>query len=91
VLLFNTVINPGLIFKYRKSSNDKIEDSEIPNTGGEWLFVRPEISVQITPNLSFVTKVELPLYSYVEGTQLTPTSRITTGLLFKIDKKIRTL
>ena len=91
VLLFNTVINPGLIFKYRKSSNDKIDDSEIPNTGGEWLFVRPEISVQITPNLSFVTKVELPLYSYVEGTQLTPTSRITTGLLFKIDKKIRTL
>ncbi|MDB2607115.1 hypothetical protein N9Y48_05005, partial [Zobellia sp.] len=89
VLLFNTIINPGFIFKYRKSSNDKIDASEIPNTGGEWVFIRPEISVQVTPSLSFATKIELPLYSFVEGTQLTPTSRITTGLLYKMDKKNR--
>ncbi|WP_298503721.1 hypothetical protein [uncultured Maribacter sp.] len=86
-LWFNTIVNPGLVFKYRKSLNDKIEDSEIPNTGGNWLFVRPEISVQITSSFSVVTKVELPLYSYVEGTQLTPTFRLTTGVLLKINKK----
>lgn len=91
LLIFNTIVNPGLIFKYRKSANDKIDTSEIPNTGGEWVFIRPEVNVQITPNLSFATKMELPLYSFVEGTQLTPTLRITTGLLFKINKKNKNL
>ncbi len=86
LLLFNMVVNPGVVFKYRKSSNDKIDDSNIPNTGGEWVFIRPELNVQITTNLGFVTRLELPLYSYVEGTQLTPTSRLTVGFAYKFKK-----
>jgi len=37
-LLFNTIFNPGLILKYRKSFSDKVENSDLPNTGGEWIF-----------------------------------------------------
>ncbi|WP_298487595.1 transporter [uncultured Maribacter sp.] len=87
LLIFNTIVNPGLVFKYRKSWSDKIDDSEIPNTGGNWVFVRPELNIQITPNFNAITKMEVPLYSYVEGTQLTPTFRVTAGLLLKINKK----
>lgn len=87
LLIFNTIVNPGLVVKYRKSWSDKIDDSEIPNTGGNWVFVRPELSIQITPNFNAITKMEVPLYSYVEGTQLTPTFRVTAGLLLKINKK----
>ena len=86
-LLFNTIFNPGLVFKYRKAFEDKIDNQEIPNTGGEWVFIRPEIAVQLTPNIAINSRFELPLYSYVEGTQLTPTFRFSTGILFKLNTK----
>ncbi|WP_157487211.1 transporter [Gelidibacter algens] len=87
VLLFNTLFNPGLIFKYRKAFEDKIDSQGIPNTGGEWVFIRPEITVKLSQNISINTRYELPIYSVVEGTQLTPTSRFTTGISFKLETK----
>ncbi len=87
-LIFNTIINPGLVFKYRKSFDDKIDNSKIPNTGGEWVFVRPEVTFLLSPKLSFNTKVELPLYSNVVGTQLTPTVRFTAGVQYRFKKKV---
>lgn len=86
-LLFNTIFNPGLVLKYRKASFDKIDNSQLPNTGGQWVFLRPELSVLITPNLVFSSRVELPVYSYVDGTQLTPTLRFTAGVSFILKKK----
>ncbi|WP_298762411.1 hypothetical protein [uncultured Polaribacter sp.] len=86
-LVHKTLINPGLVIKYRKSTVDKINNSIIPNTGGEWLFARAELTIQLSQNLSFTNKFEVPLYSYVDGTQLTPTSRFTTGFTYKIFKK----
>jgi len=86
-LLFNTIINPGLIFKYRKAGIDKIDNSNIPNTGGEWVFIRPEFSLQLSPSIALQARFELPVYNFVDGTQLTPTSRFTTGLSFKLNKK----
>ncbi|TMM59499.1 hypothetical protein FEE95_08775 [Maribacter algarum] len=92
-LLFNTIINPGLILKYRKASSDKVESSELPNTGGEWVFVRPELAVKITPSVTFNSRLEIPFYSYVEGTQLTPTLRFTAGItvLLKKNKVLNTI
>lgn len=87
VLLFNVIFNPGLIFKYRKALKDRIDTSEIPNTGGDWVFVRPELGVQIGPKVLLTTKVEIPIFSYVDGTQLTPTLRFTAGVSFKLKKK----
>lgn len=86
-LLFNLIFNAGLIFKYRKTSRDRIDASEIPNTGGEWVFVRPELGIQITPDILLTTRVEIPAYNYVDGTQLTPTVRFTTGISFTLKKK----
>jgi len=81
-LLFNTLFNPGVVFKYRKAASDKLDTSSLPNTGGEWLFIRPELAVTITQNLIFTNRLELPVYSYVDGTQLTPTLRFTSGLSY---------
>jgi hypothetical protein len=86
-LLFNTIFSPGVVFKYRNASADRIEDSDLPNTGGEWVFVRPELGAQITPSIILSTRLELPVYSYVDGTQLTPTLRFTAGISFILKKK----
>ena len=51
------------------------------------MFIIPNFSINLTPNLVFSTKAELPIYSKVDGTQLTPTYRITTGILITLAKK----
>ncbi len=89
--LFKTLINPSLSIKYRKAKRDTIDGFEIESTGGEWLFLIPNFSMNITPTIAFTTKAELPLYSYVSGTQLTPTFRITSGVLVKLNLKRKTL
>ncbi len=86
-LLFNTITNPGLNFKYRKAKKDIIETNALDNTGGNWLFVIPSIGFQLTPNILFQTKAEIPLMANVDGTQLTPTYRITSGFLFNLTSK----
>ncbi len=90
-LLFNTIFNPGLIFKYRNASIDKINNINLPNTGGEWVFIRPELSVHIITNFLVTLRLELPIYSYVDGTQLTPTTRFTAGVYFKLNNKNKTI
>ena len=85
--MLKTLINPGITFKYRKATLDKIEGNNLDNTGGNWVFVAPNFLIDLTPSISFSAKAELPIYSNVEGTQLTPTYRITTGLLLRLKKK----
>lgn len=82
-----TLIYPGLMFKYRNAEKDKIQNSDLPNTGGDWLFVMPNLSIGIFTNTSLNITAELPIYSRPDGIQLTPTYRITTGFLFNLLNK----
>lgn len=86
-LLHKTLFSGGVSLRYRKSSRDKISDVYLPNTGGNWVFVKPELSVHATPRFTFNTKLELPVYSNVDGTQLTPTARLTFGVIAKFNIK----
>ena len=85
--MLNTLINPSLLVKYRSANKDKINDFDLGNTGGKWLIIIPNISIKISQSLNFISSLELPIISNVTGTQLTPTYRITTGLLFIISHK----
>lgn len=88
LLLFSSVIiNPGLVLKYRRAFEDKIDDQEIPNTGGEWIFIRPELGLALTQQIHLNSRLELPLYSFVEGTQLTPTARVSFGITYSFNTK----
>ena len=89
--MLKTLSSPSISFKYRDARLDKIDGFDLDNTGGNWLFIIPDFSIYISPNLIFSTRAELPLYSNVEGTQLTPTYRLTTGFLFKIKPKPKLL
>ncbi|TWO32191.1 transporter [Seonamhaeicola sediminis] len=85
--LLKTLVSPNITFKYRNTVKDRIEGRQLDNTGGNWIFLIPNISINLTPNLTLSTKAELPLYSNVDGTQLTPTYRLTTGFLYKLSPK----
>ena len=86
-LILKTLTNPSISFKYRKANQDKIEGFNLENTGGNWVFIIPNFSIDLTPKLVFSTKAEIPVYSKVDGTQLTPTFRLTTGVLYKFSFK----
>ena len=86
-LLLNTLSSPSISFKYRNAGQDKIDGFDLDNTGGNWISIIPKFSINITPKITFSASAELPIYSNVDGTQLTPTYRLTTGLLFKIIPK----
>lgn len=86
-LVQNTLINPGITFKYRNAAQDKINSAELPNTGGDWIFIIPNLSVSIFKNTSLNVSAELPIYSRPDGIQLTPTYRITSGFLINLFNK----
>lgn len=81
-----SLIDPSLSLRYRKAGRDSNNGVFIEATGGEWVFIMPGIKYYPKPNLFFNMIVELPLYSFVNNTQLTPTSRLTLGLFYKIKK-----
>ncbi len=82
-----TVTSPSISFKYRNAQQDKIGGFNIESTGGNWVSIIPNLSIKINSNLQFSTKIEIPIYSNVIGTQLTPTYRLTTGILYTIVPK----
>jgi len=86
-ILFKTLISPNLTFKYRSAVQDKISGFDLANTGGKWVSIIPNFSIDINQNLVFSTKAEVPIYNFVDGTQLTPSFRMTTGFLYKIPRK----
>ncbi|MBL4939891.1 MAG: hypothetical protein JKY16_06440 [Lutibacter sp.] len=86
-LLFKTFTTPSIFIKYRNTKHDKTGGFNITNTGGNWISIIPDFSINIKSNIVFSTTLELPIYSNVDGTQLTPTYRLTTRVLFTIAPK----
>ncbi|MET2983617.1 transporter [Aureibaculum conchae] len=90
-IISKKLVSPAISFKYRNASKDKIEEFNLNNTGGNWVSIIPGFSVDINSKIAFLTKAEIPIYSNVDGTQLTPTFRLTSGILIKITRKTRFL
>ncbi len=86
-VVLKTLIYPGLSLKYRQAGKDEIGESSLESTGGKWVSIIPSLDVRISEKLLFISKAEIPLYNYVEGTQLSPTFRFTVGLALTLSKK----
>jgi len=80
LLLFNNIITPGISFRYRHASRDLISNSELPGTGGDFVFARlsngfPFPKLKSSLNFNF----EFPLWSRVNDTQLAPSFTVNIG------------
>ncbi|MCK0179081.1 hypothetical protein MWU50_07250 [Flavobacteriaceae bacterium S0862] len=82
-----TLISPSLSLKYRNAVKDELDAFSLDNTGGKFVSIIPNLAIDITPSITFSTRAELPIVSNVDGTQLAPTYRITTGLIFKFEAR----
>jgi len=88
--LFESNITPILTLKYRNAKRDLIGGSKLENTGGDWVSLIPAFNIDLNSVITFSAKAELPIYSEVDGIQLTPTYRITSGILITLQER-RTL
>lgn len=81
------MLDATLLLRYRKALNDRFNDLNMPNTGGEWLFLAPMLGFSFNQNIAINVTFEIPLYANVAGTQLSPTYRLNAGIFIKINKK----
>ncbi len=80
-LLLNDIASSTLRLRYRNAAHDLIDESDLPGTGGEWLFGALSQSISLSLNTSLSILMELPLYAFVNDTQLSPTYRINATFI----------
>jgi len=85
LLLFNQIIQPGLAFRYRRATRDKVDNIPNSGTGGEFAFIRLSNAFQFS-NHTFSILVELPMYRFVNETQLAPSFSINLGWLHRFQR-----
>lgn len=89
-ILGKLLLSPSLQGKYRHVREDRIAGEELLNTGGQWLYLVPGLSWHIHPKLLLNLSPEIPIYSRVNGIQLSPTFRFQAGIYVLMDLKKRT-
>ncbi len=77
VLFLGQIITPGISVRYRHADRDKVDQNKLPGTGGDFLFGKISNSFPF-PKLksSLGINFELPLWTRVNDTQLSPSFAI---------------
>lgn len=75
LLVGRLIIDPILGLQYRTVSADKINGNIFDNTGGHWLYLRPGLNLNLSQSSSIRLSGAIPLYRYLEGTQLSTSYR----------------
>lgn len=84
LFLFNQIFSPGLSLLFRHAEGDRTNGVITPSTGGDFFFLQPAISLAPGSRLSWQFALDLPIHTKVVGTQVAPTFRLNTGILFQL-------
>lgn len=89
-LVRGLLLDTSLIIKYRNTQSDKTNNVETINTGGNWLYLFPGLTFNLTDKAGISISGELPLYRNLSGTQLTTSYKIkgTVNYILSTKKKI---
>jgi hypothetical protein len=87
-LVCSLLLDPGIQFRYRKTAGDEIENNLLPNTGGDWFYFIPGVSINPSTRLNIHLNFEIPVYIKLYGIQLTTTNRfnVSFNYLFNLGK-----
>lgn len=91
LLIKNLLLNPGIAIKYKNRSKDIINDFQLDNTGGDWVFLVTSLGVNINRNFIFNIDPEIPIFTKVDGTQLSTNFRISIGVYLVLNKSVKEL
>ncbi len=78
---FGQSLTPMLQINFIKRIPDSGYNATPLITGGELAYLAPGISVRLGGGTSAFAFIQLPIYQYVQGIQLTPTKILSTGVM----------
>jgi hypothetical protein len=81
------ICNAGLQYKLRHTQKDENNGSNFPNTGGTWMYLVPNVDIQLSPKINLHANFEIPVHTNVVGTQLVTSYRGNIGINYKINLK----
>ena len=82
-LIGSQIFNPGIAFRYRVAYQDQVNNSILASTGGRWFFTQLDFGWDINTKDNLALSFELPLRSFVHGTQLSPNFSINLSFYSK--------
>ncbi|MFC2094251.1 hypothetical protein ACFLSH_01350 [Bacteroidota bacterium] len=81
----DTFFDFTLMLRFRNTTPDKFDGGQLPNTGGNWLYLVPGVNGKINDNFTARLSGQIPLYRNLTGTQLTTTYTASLGLFYSIN------
>jgi len=79
-----TPIDISVLLRYRLVGADRFSGSEVPNTGGRWVYIVPGLNVNISRPISIRLSGQVPLYRDLQGTQLTTSYTVSLSIFYSL-------
>ncbi len=85
VLFLQQILQPSISVRYRSTERDQINDVPNSGTGGNWLFLKGAVSIELSSTASILLQAELPVHTFVNETQLSPDAIINLAFYKSFD------
>ena len=86
-IIYKSLIDTSLGLRFRTAARDFFNEQAFPGSGGHFVFVSGGFSLPLVRGISWQISTSLPVYSFVNETQLTPNLTFGFGLFWRIGKK----
>lgn len=86
-LINRSFLVPSLNLSYRRTMIDLTDDALTPSTGGDWISIIPGLSYYFYNGINILVSTSIPIYRYLEGTQLTTSYRVFAQLQYTLKTK----
>jgi hypothetical protein len=85
VFFLKTLVYPSLSVRFRRALKDDINSNLLENTGGTWVFGRAALGIDLYKGNRLSVAMEYPLFTKVDGTQLSPSYILNLSYYKAID------
>lgn len=93
-LSFNNAITSRIAYsmnlRFRSTSSDQRNEISMPNTGGLWVSIIPDLFVSFSESVSMKFSSQIPIYQNMNGTQPTTTYTFSASLFFNLNRSLNT-
>lgn len=89
-LPFSDRLSYGLSVRYRSTSSDQRNDVIMPNTGGKWVSIIPDLFVSLTDRTTFKLSGQIPVYQHLNGTQPSTKYSLSAALFINFNPSTNT-